>query len=49
MKNAKYIIVLIVLLTTVKIKAQTGIGTSAPNAAAILDVTSTNSGFCHPE
>ena len=48
MKNVKYIIVLIILLTTVNTKAQIGIGTSTPNAAALLDVTSTNSGFLPP-
>ncbi|MEY4307811.1 MAG: hypothetical protein RL422_14 [Bacteroidota bacterium] len=41
-------IILLFLLTSINVFAQTGIGTTTPDASAKLDVTSTNKGFLPP-
>jgi hypothetical protein len=47
MKNMKKI-VLIIVFTWVQLNAQTGIGTTTPNASAKLEVYATNKGFLPP-
>jgi hypothetical protein len=47
-KNMKKIIVIIIVLVLTQVNAQTGIGTTTPNASAKLDVYSTNKGFLPP-
>ena len=47
MKN-KIIITLLVIASSITSKAQTGIGTTTPDASAKLDITSTNKGFLPP-
>jgi hypothetical protein len=42
------IFILLVSVFALKVKAQTGIGTTTPNASAKLDVTSTTQGFLPP-
>jgi hypothetical protein len=42
------IIILFISVLTLKLNAQTGIGTTTPNASAKLDVTSTTQGFLPP-
>ena len=44
----RHLIVFLFLFLSFGIAAQTGIGTTTPNAAAKLDVTSTNKGFLPP-
>lgn len=44
----KYILIPFFLLTILIVNAQTGIGTTSPNASAKLDVYSTNKGFLPP-
>lgn len=44
----KKIIFVLVILITIPINAQTGIGTTTPNASAKLDVYATNKGFLPP-
>lgn len=48
MKNKVYIFVLVSLLASWQSFAQTGIGTSSPNASAKLEVSSTTQGFMPP-
>jgi hypothetical protein len=48
MKKYTFQIILIFLLTAVTSNAQVGIGTTSPNASAVLDVTSTSKGFLPP-
>ena len=47
MKNMKKI-VMIIVITWVQLNAQTGIGTTTPNASAKLEVYATNKGFLPP-
>lgn len=44
----KLIFILLAICALVKVNAQTGIGTSTPNASAKLDVSATNKGFLPP-
>lgn len=44
----KILLILLAVCTLVKANAQTGIGTTTPDASAKLDITSTNKGFLVP-
>lgn len=44
----KRILVIICIISSIHLNAQTGIGTTTPNASAKLDVYSTNKGFLPP-
>ena len=48
MKQAKHLLFAFLLITTVSLQAQVGIGTATPAASAQLDVSSTNKGFLPP-
>ncbi|MGY0407893.1 MAG: hypothetical protein ACWIPJ_06005 [Polaribacter sp.] len=48
MKTIKHIIVAILLLTTICMHAQVGIGTKNPDPSSALDITSTNKGLLIP-
>jgi len=43
-----YILIFAGLFLSIKITAQTGIGTTAPHTSAKLDVSATNKGFLPP-
>jgi acetyltransferase-like isoleucine patch superfamily enzyme len=47
-KNMKKIIVIIIVLVLTQVNAQTGIGTTTPNASAKLEIYATNKGFLPP-
>lgn len=44
----RFIIILVVLLVSFQVSAQVGIGTTTPDASAMLDITSTDSGILIP-
>jgi hypothetical protein len=46
--NCKLVLVIFFYFSAMCLKAQTGIGTTTPNASAKLDVYSTNKGFLPP-
>ena len=46
--SLKYLLFTIIVCVTINTKAQTGIGTTTPNASAKLDVYATNKGFLPP-
>jgi Protein of unknown function (DUF1566) len=48
MKQAKNLLIVFLLVTTVSAHAQVGIGTTTPGASAQLDVVSTTKGFLPP-
>ena len=48
MKQVKHLLFAFLLITTVSIQAQVGIGTATPAASAQLDVSSTTKGFLPP-
>jgi Protein of unknown function (DUF1566) len=48
MKPMKYILVALLLLNTVLLHAQVGIGTSTPNSSAQLEISSTSKGLLPP-
>ncbi len=48
MKQAKHLLFAFLLITTVSLQAQVGIGTPTPAASAQLDVSSTTKGFLPP-
>ncbi len=48
MKQAKHLLFIFLLISTVSIQAQVGIGTASPEASAQLDVNSTTKGFLPP-
>ena len=48
MKQAKHLLFAFLLITTVSLQAQVGIGTATPAASAQLDVSSTTKGFLPP-
>lgn len=48
MKQVKHLLSALLLLATVSIQAQVGIGTATPDASAQLDVSSTTKGFLPP-
>ena len=48
MKQAKHLLFAFLLITTVSLQAQVGIGTATPDASAQLDVSSTTKGFLPP-
>jgi hypothetical protein len=48
MKQAKRLLLMILMTATVGTKAQVGIGTATPAASAQLDVSSTTKGFLPP-
>jgi hypothetical protein len=48
MKKYPFLIILTFLLTAVTSYAQVGVGTTSPNASAVLDVTSTSKGLLPP-
>jgi hypothetical protein len=48
MKKQKYILIAFLILNSILINAQIGIGTNSPDASAILDLSSTNKGLLLP-
>ena len=48
MKQVKHLLFAFLLITTVSIQAQVGIGTSSPDSTSILDLTSTTKGLLVP-
>ena len=48
MKQFKHLLLAFLLITTVSLQAQVGIGTATPDASAQLDVSSTIKGFLPP-
>ena len=48
MKQAKNLLFILLLIATVSVQAQVGIGITTPDASAQLDLSSTTKGFLAP-